>query len=441
MLTKILPRSGTRPLSLRVNFAWAFAGNAISAFCRWVLLVMLAKMADPGVVGLFAIAQAVTLPISHFLGLQVAIVQVTDVNDEYEFRHYFAVKFLSAVLALCVSIGVGFWKYAAHPALPVICMLSAGYGVFEVEKVFLAAMQKHERMDCVARSHVLQGLLTLAFFGGAFLISRRLWIAVSGLFLARLVVLWFNDRACAKALIQEALHHPVRFTQFLPDRRVLHLMGTAFPLGLVAGFQTLYTSIPRLLLDTTHGQDLVGYFAAMASLLVAGTMAVAALTHSVMPRLAKYFAGNLRAYFILLGKIILVAVGLGVLAVIVASLLGRWILTLMFTPEYGAYHVELVWVTVAGGALFVFSFFNAGLNAARRFRSQVIAAAAAAGICYLAARAWIPGHGIMGAAWSLLACYLGGALICALFILKAAWDKRTIVSSVEQGRTSGNSTT
>lgn len=32
-----------QPLSFRKNFVWAFVGNAVSAFCMWLLLLVVAK--------------------------------------------------------------------------------------------------------------------------------------------------------------------------------------------------------------------------------------------------------------------------------------------------------------------------------------------------------------------------------------------------------------
>jgi len=418
-----------KPRSLRTNFAWAFLGNGISAFCRWVLLVMLAKMADPGTVGLFALAQALSLPITRFLGLQVAIVQVTDARNEYDVPHYFAVKFLSAVLALAASTCVAFWKYAGHPVFPVILALSAGYGVFELEKVFLAVMQKNERMDRVAVSNTLQGLLTLALFGGLFLVSGQLFVAVLGLLAARLLVLCLNDYPTARRLLDGSPNPTGRLTQFRPDRRVVHLAWTALPLGLVGGLQTLYTSIPRLSLEKYHGKEAVGYFAAMSSLLVAGTIMVTALTHSVVPRLARYYVSSIRAYILLLAKMVGIALMLGGTGILLALVLGRWILTVMFRPDYAEYHSEFVWITVAGAGLFVFSFVNAGLNAARRFRAQILVAAVACMVVLVTARAWIPAHGVMGGAWALLACYLAGTAACAAVLAHSIYNQARVLKT------------
>ena len=48
-----------RPLLLRSNFSWTFAGNVVYAGCQWGMLVLLATFGSPQWVGSFRIGQAV----------------------------------------------------------------------------------------------------------------------------------------------------------------------------------------------------------------------------------------------------------------------------------------------------------------------------------------------------------------------------------------------
>src|SRR6266568_5527229 len=55
--------SGRRPemaegVSLRTNFAWTLAGNAVYAVCQWGMLVSIAKLGSPAMVGQFALGLA-----------------------------------------------------------------------------------------------------------------------------------------------------------------------------------------------------------------------------------------------------------------------------------------------------------------------------------------------------------------------------------------------
>jgi hypothetical protein len=50
-------------LSLRRNFAWTVLGNVTYAACQWGMLVALAKLGSPEMVGQFALGLAIGAPV------------------------------------------------------------------------------------------------------------------------------------------------------------------------------------------------------------------------------------------------------------------------------------------------------------------------------------------------------------------------------------------
>jgi len=93
-----------KPLSLRVNFSWTFAGNVIYAACQWGILVVLAKLGSPKMVGQFALGSAITAPVIMFTNLQLRAVQATDAKDEYSFGDYFSLRLLTTALAFLIIV-------------------------------------------------------------------------------------------------------------------------------------------------------------------------------------------------------------------------------------------------------------------------------------------------------------------------------------------------
>ncbi|MCS7287466.1 MAG: hypothetical protein RMK30_10780, partial [Anaerolineae bacterium] len=65
----------TRPLSLKANFAWTFAGNVVYALSQWGMMVSIAKFGSPEMVGRFALGLAITAPVILFTGLALRPVQ------------------------------------------------------------------------------------------------------------------------------------------------------------------------------------------------------------------------------------------------------------------------------------------------------------------------------------------------------------------------------
>ena len=413
--------------SLKINFIWAFLGNGFAAFCMWLLLVILTKFGEPENVGLYALASAVGLPISMFFSLRLQIVQITDAKREYDFGHYFAVKIVTAILTFTVIAGVAFGCYSAQEAW-VITTLGAGYGIIAFREVFLAVMQKAERMDQTAISRFIQSALSVVFFAALYGLTKSLAVSLWGLIAARLIGLVCFDIPVSRRLLKAGSAQQEIFAKGITPhwhwKKLFWLICTSIPLGMVAWLGTLFTSIPRLMIDQQFGKDQLGYFAAVSSLLVVGNILWAAVGQSVMPRLSKYFVETPKGYLALVVKLLSVSLLFGIAGIMVSKFFGRQILTLLFTAEYAAYSDLFVWIMTAAAILFVFSGLNIALTAARCFKVQVPIYAICAAVCGVASWILIPQYGIIAGAWALLACYIAGALSCLSYLI-CVYRKRT----------------
>ena len=408
------------PYSLRLNFLWALAGNGFAAFCMWLLTVILTKLGRPEDVGLYAVASAIGLPVSILFSLKLQLVQITDARREYQFGHYMALRLLTTALVALVTAVIGFLFYPP-PTARVIAVFGAGYGLMAYREIYIAVMQKSERMDKAAVSRFLQNILVVLFFWALFYRARNLTAAALGMIAARLLSFVFYDiPVCRKLLHTGSAEQEPEPTGLRPRwewKKLLHLAFTALPLGLVGWLGTLFTSIPRLVMDAVLGKEQLGYFAAVSSLLVVGNLFISAVGQSVTPRLSRYFVENHRAYRILVIKLLAVLGLLGISGIFVSVFFGRWILTCLFTAEYAAYTDLLVWVMAAAMVLFVFSGLNIALTATRRFVSQIPICAAAAAVTAVVSFWAIPRYGILAGAWSQMACYITGSIVCAIYLL------------------------
>lgn len=101
--------SPQRDTSIRSNFLWLLFGNLAYAASQWGLLVLLAKLTSPVVLGRFSIGLAIATPIVMFSTLCLSIVQATDAKDEYSFSDYLGVRLLTncaAFLIMCCVVPI-----------------------------------------------------------------------------------------------------------------------------------------------------------------------------------------------------------------------------------------------------------------------------------------------------------------------------------------------
>ncbi|MDZ4874013.1 MAG: hypothetical protein CLLPBCKN_003409 [Chroococcidiopsis cubana SAG 39.79] len=99
--------------TLRQNFSWTFVGNVVYAACQWGMLVMLAKLGSPEILGQFTLGFALTAPVIMFTNLQLRTIQATDAKQQYYFGDYLGLRLLATGLALLIIIGITFISWVS----------------------------------------------------------------------------------------------------------------------------------------------------------------------------------------------------------------------------------------------------------------------------------------------------------------------------------------
>lgn len=396
-----------KPLTMRRNFSWTFFGNVVYAACQWGMLVVLAKIGSPEMVGQFTLGLAVTAPVLMFTNLQLRTVQVTDAKHQYPFRDYLHLRLISAGLALLIigviTITAGYsWQTSL-----VILMVGLAKAVESVSDIFYGLLQQHERMDRIALSMMIKGILSLLLLGIGVYFSGSVLGGVVGLVVAwTLVLVGYDIRSGALILNTPNLNTPKAPQDEVTGSRKLalaKLVLLALPLGFVMMLLSLNTNIPNYFIKHYLGERELGIYAAIAYLMVAGNIVVSALGESGSPRLAKYYAaGNAIAYRRLLFKFVGVGVLLGGAGILVAVVAGKEILTLFYQPEYAEYADLFIWLMVAAAISYISSFLGQGMTAARYFRVQMPLFALVTSISAIACFWLIPSRGLQGAAMALI---------------------------------------
>lgn len=427
-------------LSLRKNFIWNLVGNVVYAACQWGMVVVLARMTNPEMVGEFALGLAVAGPVFMMSQLKLRGVQATDSRNEYSFGHYLGLRLVTTAVAAGVVAAIA-WGGHDFRGGAVIMAVGLFKGVESVSDVFYGLMQKHERMDRIAISRLIKGPLALC----AMTISVALTQDVLWGVLAMLAVMaggacCFDapNGACVLASSggdrSEWAIRPV-----FEWRKLLALSWLALPLGMVSVIVSLQTNVPRYRIAQCFGRSELGLFAALAYLVVAGGVVIAAMGQSVTPRLATYFAdGRLDQFKALLRRLLAFGLALGVASIAVSAWAGKPLLSLLYGPPYAARQPVLV-VLMAGGAFnYVSSFILCGILATRHFAIQLPIAGVSLGATCAAAHILVPRMGLMGAALSLV---LGSMLSAGCYgvalggILRRAQRKRgASVASCRQSK-------
>lgn len=384
--------------SLRITFTWTLAGNIIYALCQWGMISGLARLGTSAAVGQFALALAITAPVFMLTNLALRGIQATDARSEFAFADYFTLRVLGTGAGLAIVCCIVAASRRGWSTLGVVIFVALAKAVESLTDVIAGLLQKHERLDQIAISLILKGVCSVAAFSIIYMLWHSVIAASAALFVTWTTVFVLYDLQRAAKLLGK------RNKYLAWDRKLLiRLAKLAAPVGIVLALVSLNANIPRYAVERYRGTSQLGIFAALAYLVVVANLIVNALGQSVVVRLSRYFAdGNVRQFVSLLKRMCLMGIGLALIGVLMASLVGRSVLHLIYGPEYTPYLGLLLIMAVTSGVTAVVSFLGYGMTAARRFRAQLPVSLVSATTCAIGAYLLTPRFGLPGAAVAIL---------------------------------------
>lgn len=381
------------PLSLKKNASFMLVGNLVYALSQWGMIMVLAKLGSASMVGEFTLGLAVTAPLVFIFDFQLRSVLATDTKDEFSFRHYLTLKGASSLIALIVLvIIILIGGYRGQAAL-VIFLVGVAKLIESMIELYYGLYQKHERMDMIAKSLVMRGGISLLIIAILIMITNNLLIATIGFALSWLFILIVLEVPRARQMITQ---NPSVFHL----QTVKKLFLTSLPLGIVLMMISLYTNIPRYVIEHVMGTEEVGYFSAIFYIVTAGNIVVNAIAQTISPRLANYFSHHEYSKFAnLLTKFVFLGFIYGLVGILLTILIGKQVLGIFYTQDYVGYHKLFILLMITGMLMYAGSFLGFALTAMRKFRIQPILSIIWVVSTIILSLVLIPTYGLTGAAY------------------------------------------
>ncbi len=392
--------------SLSLNFTWTFVGNAVYSGGQWAILVLLAKMTRPELVGQYALGLAVVLPVIMFTNLQLRSVVTTDVREQIHFGDYLGFRLLSTGVALMIIFAIALASGYRWQLRAVILMVGLAQAIEVVSDIYYARLQLKERLDRVSKSMITRTVLSaLGLSVGVYFGHSLIW-GIAGIVLARAMVFSGYDISAHTHDLDAQSEGFSRDDLLKPrwDLRVQReLLWLGLPLGIITVLVSLSSSIPRYFIEHALGERALGIFSAIALMFAAGFMAIVSLGQSAFTRLAgAYAAGNLAEFRSVLGKLLAIGAGFGMCGIILARVAGREILTILFRPEYAEHTDLLITIMVAAAIQYLAAPMGSAATAARFFKPQIPLLATAVVTAGIASYWLIPTYGLLGAGFAIV---------------------------------------
>lgn len=405
-------------LPMRRGFSWSFAGNATYTLSQWLLFVILARIAGPEEVGLFALMLAVAAPVFLVAGMNLRVLIVTDLDDTWSMREYLLLRHILNGLASVVLVLLGLaWGLRGFEFAALVALAGAK-SIEGLSHAWYGLFQRYDRLDLIARSLILRGTLGPAGFLAGFQVGGSLLGAILGLGIAWTLVQALADRRGAQQ-IERRVGAPVKAAAPPDWRAIRRLARVGVLTGLDAGVSSLAINSPRLVIDVTLGAAKLGLYAPLAYLAQAVQMITSSLAVPALTRLNRMFiAGNAAGFVKLLAGVSVFGAAVGALSAGLAYAWGDAFIRLTLGPEFVDREL-LVLLMLGAGVVSVQRALCKGLEATRSFGAY-LAVDALTTVCVVGLSVVLVERlGLRGAPLALMAGFAAGTLgvLCILLVM------------------------
>jgi len=405
--------------SLSANAAWGVFGNVTFAFGRILIVMLLAKNFSSASVGQLLFGLAVVTPLSFLVNMEVRPVFVTDTQNRIKPGHCLSTRLVTNIIYIAVVLLICFvggysWGW---PKSGVILLLGLVRAAESWGDVYMGVLQKNEQMKRWAISQIIKTAMVLlavvlvSCFTDAIIWMPAGWLAVT------VVVVWFYDRVWAGRFCDLGL---------IWDKSAgVRLAKGAIPLGVFVMFVGLNSEVLSYFLEYHWGDQMVAYFGVLL-LFVKGAAAVQnGANHSVLPRMAKYFAEDLKRFWKLL-VIVLALSWLAMLGLMAAVWLkGDFILGLVTTGEYVDNSSEFFVIVMFGGCILLTGMIlGDAIMAAHRYKSRMATVGLGLVVNVVICRAYIEDYSLEAAAWAVVVSAAVTTISCAIVLIWAGKSQR-----------------
>lgn len=403
-----------KELSVKQNLLYNTVGSIIYLGCQWLITIIVVHLGNFDMAGNLTIAISLSNTFSTIATYGMKNYQVSDTNGTYTSSEYISTRIITCIASLLFAIL--FLALNSHYTFSQFGIILT-YIIYRIIEAFVDVLQgiqqKALRMDYIGISLVLRGVATIGGFSIGLILFHDLIVAICLMILLTALVVLFYD--LPKSLCLE--HFKPVFSAHL-----WQILKDCFPLMVTMFLTASIVTIPRYFLEKLLGSTIAGYYGSVATPTVIIQSLCIMIYSPLTPLLARAYTDHDRTgYKKIMSKALFAMLTISILFCLIAILLGRWGLHLLFGDAilpYTYLFTPIVLTTIMMAFLY---FFTMVLTIARRTWTIVISTGCAALAVTLLSKPMIHAYSMDGVNYCL---YIG--LTVALLIMIIVWITDTL---------------
>lgn len=335
-----IDKSSLDSVNLRKNFIWNLIGSTASAFVSLFYMMIVTRLNGVDYAGIFSFAfstAAFFLVIGTYSGRTF---QVTDKNKRTTDSDYFYLKAVTCAIMLLVGLTFCFLRGYSGDKFIIIMFLIVFRALETIAECAYAVIQKKDRLYQVGQSMFIKAVGSLVGFFIVDYFTHNVTLACTMIIVANLLPIIFFD---LPRLFRTGFHFGG-----INAWRIWYLLKIGF---FTFGFTFLNLYIinaTRYALDSTSSdsvQTIYGIIAMPATVL---SLVGQYLIQPFLTNFKKFFATDAYKFQNLVFKLCLALLGIGLICIGAAALLGIPVLELLYAVDLNGNELGLIFVIIGG---------------------------------------------------------------------------------------------
>ncbi len=389
-------------------------GNVVTLFFQWLIIMLIPKITDFAEAGVFSVAISVCTIMNHFATFSLREFQISDQNSRFRDDDYRVVRLITIAISFIGIVPFSLvFGYGAEQTLIIIAYMLYR-NLIHYAYVYSAPLQIAGHLDYVGKCMAVEGVFSFVSFMAVYIASEDLLLAVflmavigGGYFLASQAAGYRKDVGRSAGI--KDIDWP----------RARELFGVGLPLLLSILAPTVITALPKLLIQFEEGDDLAGIFSTLSTpTIIVPTLAISVFAPFIVPFTNIARSGDMASLRKQFTKVVMLIAGFGLVCVILSLLLQDWVFGTFYGEEMEPYSQYFALLMLGITAYTVGTIGSQGPYAAAASFMALL-------ISMPLFMIMIPGSGVEGASWALVASYFVFGLSVALCVYLVPVGRQT----------------
>lgn len=395
-------------LSLLNKAKFLLSGNILFAFSQWLILIFISHFSDNEAVGAYTYALALVTPVFMLTNLQLRPIVVAEfnLNSNFNYKSYFALRFYSIFLAILVSFLLSF--LSTSNVWKVVLLLGCIKALEAISDIIYAYYNAQGKTKLISLSLTVKSLSLILIFGSLLYFYNLLNFGLIGIILIYVLTLLLID------FRNIGLNKKYFYLNIMDFKNIIIL---ALPLGISVMLVALQSNIPRFFLEKFFNLESVGVFSVFYYFIIVGGIVINSICQFISPKFSILFKENKMHE---LNKLTMQAWGmatfLGISGLIVSITLGDFFVNILYGSHY------LVWIDILNIIMFAGLFTYLSVVNGYLMTSLGLIKIQLPLFLFLTiftlVLCWtlIPAYGLLGAAWATVASSAAQFILSTLIL-------------------------